>query len=86
VLVDRHLSQAWPASAFAQGTVIPRAATGASGLRSRKGGFELMEATIADIHDAYRRGRLTCRELVQQYLDRSEVESDSGRPPESGGG
>ena len=41
-----------------------------SGLRSRKGSFELMEATIAEIHDAYRRGRLTCRELVQQYLDR----------------
>jgi Asp-tRNA(Asn)/Glu-tRNA(Gln) amidotransferase A subunit family amidase len=29
-----------------------------------------MEATVADIHDAYRRGRLTCRELVQHYLDR----------------
>jgi Asp-tRNA(Asn)/Glu-tRNA(Gln) amidotransferase A subunit family amidase len=29
-----------------------------------------MEATIADIHDAYRHGQLTCRELVQQYLDR----------------
>jgi Asp-tRNA(Asn)/Glu-tRNA(Gln) amidotransferase A subunit family amidase len=29
-----------------------------------------MEATIADIHDAYRTGQLTCRELVQQYLDR----------------
>jgi len=56
--------------AFAEGTATQQAATGASGPRSRKGGFELMEATIADIHDAYRNGQLTCRELVQQYLDR----------------
>ncbi|MDX6431571.1 MAG: amidase [Streptosporangiaceae bacterium] len=56
--------------AFAQGTAIPQAATATSGPRSRKGSFELMEATIADIHDAYHHGRLTCRELVQQYLDR----------------
>jgi Asp-tRNA(Asn)/Glu-tRNA(Gln) amidotransferase A subunit family amidase len=56
--------------AFAQGAAHPEAATGTSGLQPRKGGFELMEATIADIHDAYRNGQLTCRELVQQYLDR----------------
>jgi Asp-tRNA(Asn)/Glu-tRNA(Gln) amidotransferase A subunit family amidase len=56
--------------AFAQGTAVPQAATATSGPRSRKGSFELMEATIADIHDAYHHGRLTCRELVQQYLDR----------------
>src|ERR1700716_91607 len=56
--------------AFAQEATNPQAATGTSGPRSRKGNFELMEATIADIHDAYRRGWLTCRELVQHYLDR----------------
>jgi Asp-tRNA(Asn)/Glu-tRNA(Gln) amidotransferase A subunit family amidase len=55
------------APAFAQETAVPQVA---SGLRSRKGRFELMEATIADIHDAYRQGQLSCRELVQQYLDR----------------
>src|SRR4051812_1598761 len=55
------------APAFAQETAIPQVT---SGLRSRKGRFELMEATIADIHDAYRQGQLSCRELVQQYLDR----------------
>jgi Asp-tRNA(Asn)/Glu-tRNA(Gln) amidotransferase A subunit family amidase len=38
--------------------------------RPRKRGFALMEATVADIHQAYRSGLLTCRELVQQYLDR----------------
>jgi amidase len=35
-----------------------------------KGGFTLLEATIADIQQAYRGGRLTCRALVQSYLDR----------------
>ncbi|MCW2643680.1 MAG: gatA, partial [Dactylosporangium sp.] len=56
--------------AFAERTAVPDAATGTSGPGSRKDSFELMEATVADIHDAYRRGQLTCRELVQQYLDR----------------
>lgn len=56
--------------AFAQKAAAPQAATGTSGLSPRKGSFELMEATIADIHEAYRRGQLTCRKLVQQYLDR----------------
>jgi amidase len=58
------------APAFAQTAAIPHAATGRSEPRSREGGFELMEATVADIHDAYRRGELTCRQLVQHYLDR----------------
>lgn len=64
--------------AFARGTAIPREAAGMSGLRSRKGDFELMEATIADIHEAYRRGRLTCRELVQHYLDRIAAYDNQG--------
>ena len=32
--------------------------------------FDVVETTIADIHDAYRSGRLTARQLVQIYLDR----------------
>jgi amidase len=32
--------------------------------------FRLLEATIADIHNAYRSGRLTSHQLVQLYLDR----------------
>jgi Asp-tRNA(Asn)/Glu-tRNA(Gln) amidotransferase A subunit family amidase len=32
--------------------------------------FEVMEATIADVHGALSSGRLTCHELVQAYLDR----------------
>jgi amidase len=32
--------------------------------------FNVVEATIDDIHDDYKSGRLTCRQLVQLYLDR----------------
>jgi len=35
--------------------------------------FNIIEATIDDIHDAYRSGKLTCRQLVQMYLDRIEA-------------
>ena len=33
-------------------------------------GFNVVEATIDDIHDTYKSGRLTCRQLVQSYIDR----------------
>src|SRR5918996_3247163 len=32
--------------------------------------FNVLETTIDDIHDAYKSGRLTARQLVQTYLDR----------------
>jgi amidase len=32
--------------------------------------FEIVEATIDDIHAAYRAGILTTRQLMQMYLDR----------------
>ena len=32
--------------------------------------FEVQEATIASVHAAFDAGRLTCRQLVQAYLDR----------------
>jgi amidase len=35
--------------------------------------FQIKEATISDIHAAMRAGKLTCRELVQQYLGRIEM-------------
>jgi Asp-tRNA(Asn)/Glu-tRNA(Gln) amidotransferase A subunit family amidase len=57
-------------AAFAQPAATTPAVTGPSAVRPRPGDFELMEATVADIHEAYRRGRLTCRQLVQRYLDR----------------
>ena len=34
--------------------------------------FDVLETTIADVHTAYRSGQLTCRQLVQSYLDRIE--------------
>ncbi len=34
--------------------------------------FNVIDATIADIHAAYRNGSLTARELVETYLDRIE--------------
>ena len=61
--------------AFGQQAAAPPAAADTS---KSKGGFELIEATIADIHDAYRRRQLTCRELVQQYLDRIAAYDQQG--------
>lgn len=40
--------------------------------------FTLLEATIADIHAAYRNRRLTARQLVQMYLDRIEALDKNG--------
>ncbi|HEX4195735.1 MAG TPA: amidase, partial [Stellaceae bacterium] len=41
--------------------------------------FTLLEATIADIHAAYKSGTLTARKLVEAYLDRIE-RYDRGGP------
>ncbi|MBI2357467.1 MAG: amidase [Deltaproteobacteria bacterium] len=40
--------------------------------------FNLLEATIDDIHSAYRSGQLTARQLVQMYLDRIEAYDKRG--------
>jgi len=40
--------------------------------------FNILEATIDDIHGAYRSGTLTCRELVAAYLDRIEKFDKAG--------
>ena len=34
--------------------------------------FEIIEATIDGIQRAYKSGNLTCRQLVQMYIDRIE--------------
>lgn len=36
------------------------------------GGYELIETTIAEVHDALQAGTLTCRSLTEQYLQRIE--------------
>lgn len=45
---------------------------------SQAGPFRLLEATIEDIHNAYKSGQLTCRQLVQLYLDRIEAYDKKG--------
>src|SRR5712671_3656008 len=40
--------------------------------------FHLMEASIADIHQAMVAGTLTCQDLVQQYLDRIRAYDQQG--------
>ena len=40
--------------------------------------FEVHEATIAQIHDAMKAGRLTCRALVEQYLRRIDTFDKNG--------
>ncbi len=40
--------------------------------------FEVVEATIAQVHDAMKAGRLTCRELVSTYLKRIEAYDKNG--------
>jgi amidase len=40
--------------------------------------FKILEATIDGIHSAYQSGHLTCRQLVQVYLDRIEAFDKKG--------
>jgi amidase len=47
-------------------------------LQSQSPPFQVMEATIKDVHDAYKSGKLTSRQLVQMYLDRIETYDRKG--------
>src|ERR1043165_3651608 len=40
--------------------------------------FNLLEATIADVHAVYRAGQLTARQLVDMYLERIEAYDKKG--------
>jgi amidase len=40
--------------------------------------FQLMEASISDVHRAFQSGKLTCHGLVQQYLDRIRAYDQQG--------
>jgi amidase len=40
--------------------------------------FHIVEATIDDIHAGYKSGQLTCRQVVQMYLDRIEAFDKKG--------
>src|SRR6266581_1570622 len=45
---------------------------------AQSNGFSVVEATIDDIHAAYKSGQLTGRQLVQIYLDRIEAFDKKG--------
>lgn len=47
-------------------------------MSSASSSFNVLEATMGDIHHAYQSGQLTCRELVQKYLDRIEAYDKQG--------
>jgi amidase len=47
-------------------------------LSAQTASFEVEEATIAEVHQAMNAGRLTCRELVRDYLKRIEVYDKNG--------
>ena len=40
--------------------------------------FNVVEATIDDIHAAFKSGQLTCRQLIQMYLDRIDAFDKKG--------
>lgn len=40
--------------------------------------FQILEATIDSIHAAYKSGQLTCRQLVQTYIDRIQALDKAG--------
>ena len=40
--------------------------------------FNVVETTIADVHAAFKAGRLTARQLVQAYLDRIAAYDQKG--------
>ena len=40
--------------------------------------FNVVEASIEDIHTGYKSGTLTCRQVVQMYLDRIEAFDKKG--------
>ena len=47
-------------------------------LQSQDKPFEVLEATISDIHDAYKSRKLTARQLVQMYLARIDAYDQKG--------
>jgi amidase len=61
------------------GTEWPHAqAAGTTDSGDRGISFDVVEASISEIHDAMRAGTLTSRELVQLYLDRIEAYDKQG--------
>ena len=51
--------------------------TGCSSQAPSRGAFDIIEATVTDVHSAFTDGSLTSQALVQIYLDRIEAYDDS---------
>src|SRR5258706_9215768 len=45
--------------------------------RSQIRDFHIEEATIADMHRAIQKGQVTCRDIVQAYIDRAKAYNGS---------
>jgi Asp-tRNA(Asn)/Glu-tRNA(Gln) amidotransferase A subunit family amidase len=70
VLVMSSVTFALPA-AIAQTDTTSMATTEDNNGDDKK--FEIVEATIGDIHKAIKAGDVTCTEIVQQYIDRAKA-------------
>lgn len=69
-MTDRRSRAATALAAFLLGTAGPAPASAQD--------FEIVEATIPSVHRAFSSGRLTCRSLVQGYLDRIAAYDKTG--------
>jgi amidase len=65
-----------PAAAALRGAVVTVLLFASQAASAGK--FELMEATVADVHAAYQAHELTSRQLVQMYLDRIRAYDHNG--------
>ncbi|HYP81256.1 MAG TPA: hypothetical protein VEQ17_13265, partial [Steroidobacteraceae bacterium] len=59
---------------FVRAAVLAASLIGAASAHA----FELMEATIADVQEAYKTKQLTSHQLVQMYLDRVAAYDQKG--------
>src|SRR5258707_90708 len=63
----------FPKAALLMLVVLASLVSNASRAQTNKNGsapFQIMETSIADVHAAFKSGKLTARQLVQAYLDR----------------
>ena len=73
----RHLTALGLAAGLCAGAACQTVSDPDAGIGAR-GGFDVVEATIADIHGAMQSGTLTARELVEAYLARIEAYDKQG--------
>jgi amidase len=73
MLSKSFLPRIWPCSGLL-GVSLCVAAAGAGSAQE----FQIVETTIAEVHAEMDAGRLTCRELVQGYIDRIDAFDQTG--------